>query len=101
MGSNANRHGDKKAAREWGRRARKEEAHRRRSTFDEEVIEDELDPRPTPGGKRRKKNTRKWCRGKEGREHQEFLMESTRGRWWAFDKYRCEVCGKERTEWHR
>lgn len=69
MGSNANRHGDKHVAREWGSKARKEEASAKRHAHDRRVIEDELDPKPTPGGTRRKKDTRRWCRGKEGREH--------------------------------
>jgi hypothetical protein len=124
MGSNQNRSGDRKAAREWGSKSRKEEAARKSRAFEERVIEDsiesnivdrgleigidtnvdmlaEIGMHPSPPKKRRRKDTRRWCRGKEGREHQEFLMESRSTRWFSFDKYRCEVCGKERTEWKR
>lgn len=99
MGSNSNRHGDKKITSEWGSKSRKESYRDKHRAFDEKVIEGELDPRPTPGGKRRKKDTVKWCRGKEGREHDYELIEKDRGfSWWRWDEYRCKGCQKKKHE---
>jgi hypothetical protein len=101
MGSNQNRHGDKYVAREWGSKARKEEAHSKRRQADLNAIEDELDPRPTPGGKRHKKDTKRWCRGKVGREHDyEFIERAGRGRW-AWREYRCKGCQRKKYDWKR
>jgi hypothetical protein len=62
---------------------------------------------------RRKKNTRRWCKGIEGREHQLEVVEIdsawTKGRAHFVD--RCKVCGKHvddfwvwiqpKPEWYR
>jgi hypothetical protein len=51
--------------------------------------------KPITSGKNRRRDTKRWCRGKEGREHE----------WAGFQKYpfvavpRCVVCHKE--DWSR
>lgn len=101
MGSNANRHGDKHFVREWGSKARKHEHSAKRHAHDRAVIEDELDPKPTPGGARKRKDTRRWCRGKEGREHDVQYVKpevepDIRYRWWNRGRYECVNCGMKR-----
>lgn len=98
MGSNANRHGDKKITSEWGSKARKEAYNEKHRSFDREVIDGELDPKPTPGGKRRKKDTKRWCRGKEGREHTPELVRTLHYSWLSsrsYSQYRCSGCGRK------
>lgn len=122
MGSNQNRHFDKGML-EWGSKARKREARSKKHAVEAAAIEDQLradededipddtceqdadgmcicEPAPhRPPSKRRKKDTKRWCRGKVGKEHD----------WQPFDKWpgisrrwmgsllmhRCQVCGKE------
>jgi hypothetical protein len=46
-----------------------------------------------PKGSKRKKNTKKWCKGIEGREHK-VIHWVEKNRWGSYvDK--CENCGKE------
>lgn len=51
---------------------------------------------PTPSGK--KKDTRSWCKGKVGREHQSKCVSFKEIKGWGQDKYRlliCTECGKD------
>lgn len=99
MGSNANRQGDYHSTKEWGRKARKEYDREHRSTNRHLAIEDELHPKPNTGGKRRKKDTRRWCRGKVGREHDvqtirpEVEATGPLARWFNRSRTECVNCG--------
>ena len=46
---------------------------------------------------RSKKNTRKWCKGKEGIEHKPIWQEDKKRNWIAsvYLQFVCQVCGKE------
>ena len=127
MGSNQNKHGDKKAGAggEWGRRGRKEANRQLKQTRHEDSIQDSEASnakgiecpcgcghyeacndylgysehhKPTPVRKR-KKASQKWCRRKEGREHQYVKFETSHflRRYWT--EYRCEVCGHKHYDW--
>lgn len=93
MGSNANRHGERKRVREWGNKARKEIASDKRHTFDQQAIDDEIDPRPTPAVRQRKKPSRKWCRRKEGLEHDPVLVSEMKTYFGTWQMYACSRCG--------
>lgn len=54
-------------------------------------------------GHRAKKDTRRWCKGKPGREHQLDIRRSSHGfpcgpnwssRYWCWHERYCTVCGK-------
>lgn len=95
MGSNQNRHGDKIRGghSEWGSKTRKEQSHLRKHTLDKWAIDDEVDPKPSTGSKRRKKDKGRWCKGKEGVEHHWFTL-----RKWDFSRFRtwkCQKCNRE------
>lgn len=100
MGSNANRHFDKNVP-EWGSKARKEIAKSKKHSFDDQAIEDgELEGKPIHGGKRRKKDTKRWCRGKVGQEHifkpfDKYPWMST-ARFFRYTICKCDRCGKEK-----
>jgi len=100
MGSNANRHFDKGGS-EWGRRPRKVEAREKKHAIHDAAIEDSaIDGAPMHGGKRRRKDTKRWCRGKVGKEHDWQPFDKWPGlghsRWLrAWTMRRCQVCGKE------
>ena len=46
---------------------------------------------PRRSGPKRKKNTKKWCRGREGKEH--TIVRFEKNKYYSVDK--CSVCGKE------
>ena len=58
----------KKLSREWGSKARKEEGRARKHRLDQ--VPDESDEISQPIGIHKKKDTKKWCKGKVGRPHQ-------------------------------
>lgn len=112
MGSNKNRMTHRHIG-EWGSKARKEQANQKRQTHRNEDIEDSAQcdtpcmdtqhcrcyapPAPSPparGFKRRKKDTKRWCRGKVDREHVYELIEdkSFFGRRWQ--RHQCSGCQK-------
>lgn len=135
MGSNDNRHGTRKQAREWGSKARKEEQAQRSRAADEFAIRDSIESnefvepesvccggdskacqiagpcwmqaedsrdweaeqhRHRPPAKRRKKDTRRWCKGKEGVEHVMEVYDPTPWRVRKLFKWnykRCANCG--------
>ena len=43
----------------------------------------------------RKKDTKKWCKGRVGEVHELELKESTTFLMWAWDYYKCTRCGKK------
>lgn len=95
MGSNANRHFDKGSTREWGSKGRKEAHHQKRAQLDEAAIEDSaIDGAPVTSKKRRKKDTKRFCRGKEGREHQWVHLKDHNSWWHPWSEWRCEGCQK-------
>ena len=126
MGSNDNRFGDRRGgSREWGSKARKHETNARRRALEDHAITDSVASnskgiecpcgcghyeacndylgysehhKPTPVRKR-KKASQKWCRRKEGREHQYVKFETSHflRRYWT--EYRCEVCGHKHYDW--
>ena len=115
MGSNQNRFGDKKVS-EWGSKARKEESHHKKRAKEEFAIEDsalsnevtagfdspDLEDAPfytPPPPKRKRKDTKRWCRGKEGQEHDFPETPYKQYSWFrSFKVFRCNRCGKEKFE---
>lgn len=96
IGSNQNKFGDKKGPDEWGSRGRKQEAHQKKHSRDLFAISDSLgDGKPVGNIKKQKKDTKKWCRGKEGREHVWVLIETNKT-WYdrCFQRFQCEGCQK-------
>lgn len=64
--------------------------------------------RPKIGNSRKYKNTRKWCKGKVGREHVYKAAVPQKFNYWAYDRHgvlteyqsrtswdTCQVCGKK------
>ena len=99
MGSNQNKHGDK-AGSEWGSKARKEESKSKKHAKDARSIADsEIDGAPVGSQKRRKKDTRRWCRGKVGLEHDWIACEEIHYSWYSriFAQHYCRLCSKKRT----
>lgn len=94
MGSNQNRFFDK-GMQEWGSKVRKEESHSKKNVMQDAAIKDsELDGKHIGSKKRRKKDTKRWCRGKVGREHSYEVIE-TFG-WFSrkFVRRQCSGCQK-------
>lgn len=78
-----------------------------RTVQEKRELQDEVPPSPR---RSRRRNTLKWCRGKEGTPHEPAWVD--RGRWWhhlgkrrwvASWRLRCTKCGKElgRISWWR
>lgn len=44
----------------------------------------------------KKKDTRRWCKGKVGVEHAFELIEHHKSRWFSFKIYKCTNCGKKK-----
>lgn len=48
---------------------------------------------------RSRKNTRKWCKGKKGVEHDVYLVEAYQPEWWfrkeMWCSWECKTCGKQ------
>ncbi len=119
MGSNSRKHFDKGLS-EYGKKPRKYEAREKRHSLAKDSISDNLESyekgiecpcgcghyeacndylevpyrRPKPKGKRRKKDTKRWCRGKEGREHN-FILIKEDYTWWHVSLWKCELCGRK------
>lgn len=93
MGSNQNRHFDK-GIDDWGKQ-RKANARQQKQSLENAAIEDQINPGVTHSGKRRKKDTKRWCRGKVGKEHEfkPFLKWPSLNS--KFSVRKCSVCGKE------
>ena len=103
MGSNSNRHFDKGLL-EWGSKARKEEGRGKKRAMNEASIEDSaVDGAPVhkKTSIRRKKNTRRWCRGKEGREHVWIHIETITYAWWHRKMRRMECSGCQKKKYER
>ena len=97
MGSNQNKYGDKFRPDEWGSKGRKEDSRQKRGSARNFAIEDStIDGTPTGGNKRRKKDTKRWCRGKEGLEHDYRPFKEWKFLNRAFVVDKCHLCGKER-----
>lgn len=43
---------------------------------------------------KKKKNTRKWCKGKVGQHHDKKLVERSKWWFWTHEKYTCQNCKK-------
>lgn len=127
MGSNQNRFGDKKAGagREWSPKGRKESNAEKHQSLNEFAIEDsassneikkpeaclgcEDDWCPWCFGKdftanepkkKHKKDTKRWCRGKEGREHDFVLIEEKPSHWLkTWQRWQCTGCQKIKNRW--
>lgn len=100
VGSNKRQH-ETKWTLEWGQKSRKEESNTKRNTFEKSSIADsEIDGAPVSNNKRRKKNTKLWCRGKVGREHEWQDNSTAKSLWYLsiFTALRCGNCGKEKVE---
>lgn len=95
MGANQNRFGDKIRGgnHEWGSKLRKAEHQQRKHTIAADAIDDQVAPKPSTGTQRRKKNTRRWCKGKEGVEHQWIRFSSYE--WMRILHWKCTGCDKE------
>lgn len=94
MGSNKRKHFDRGML-EWGSKARKEEAHTKKRSMNEASIDDSTaDGAPTHNSKKRKKDTKRWCRGKVGREHIYIRIGTTQGYFCNHEKHQCTGCQK-------
>jgi hypothetical protein len=43
----------------------------------------------------KKKNTKRWCKGKAGRAHDYQIAKKYRGSWFSYDVWVCSNCGKK------
>lgn len=116
MGANDRHHRIAGASSEWGSKGRKNATAARKHSLAREDISDSItsneidrmhEVRVENGSeyptylKRHKKPSKKWCRRKEGREHQFELLETRKYRW-SPTTYVCTVCGKKKYDWpHR
>lgn len=74
-----------------GRRGWEEDA-RQRKVKDRAALRDDLETELYGSRWRPRKNRKRWCKGRRGREH-ELVVEPERGDW-PVHKYRCRTCGR-------
>jgi hypothetical protein len=85
---------------------------RAKDCFDSKTVQEKRelqDELPPPARKSRKKNTRRWCRGKEGVPHKPAWID--KGRWWHYRDFApryhsewqlvCTECGKQLGYYYR
>lgn len=103
MGSNQGKqpHHADRGGNVWSRDEKRENRREMRGSRDREAIADSLDSNAdTPQGRSsRKRKTGRWCRGKEGREHDPVFQRE----WGLFGlrpirEYRCSKCGQKTYE---
>lgn len=124
MGSNQNRFGDNKAggSHEWGSKDKKDAHAQKRASLDKSAIDDSAasnevkkpeaclgcedewcpwcDFTANEPKKKYKKDTKRWCRGKEGREHNYVLIEEKPAHWYkTWQRWECSGCQKKKNKW--
>lgn len=67
-----------------------------RSNWKASNILRKIKPIPEEWKLHNKKDTHKWCKGKEGVPHDYVLVDKFRWRFWSHKKLKCSNCGKEK-----